>query len=86
VLGLPSAFLGWLGISLLDGGRGEPHRDAASIDECLIVFSGVGPTMFGLVMWVDSRPFRGHGPISCFNQDDYRHTRIGGGDPCNSTS
>ena len=60
-------------IPFLDGRRGEPERDAATVDEGLIVFSRVGHTILGFVRWVDAGTLSGHVSVFWLLPKIYRH-------------
>ena len=64
VFGLATALVCGRCIPFLDGRVVNPKRDAATVDEGLIVFGGVGQTILGFVRWVDVGTFGCHGTIS----------------------
>ena len=59
-LGLSTAPPRGLGTPFLDDRGANPKRDAATFDERLVVFSGVGQAIFGFVRWVDAGAFGLH--------------------------
>jgi len=61
VLRLATATFGGLGVPVVDGVLRNPKRDAAALDEGLVVLGPVGYSVLGLVLRVDSGSLGRHG-------------------------